>query len=273
MKKIAFVFLFATLLAVRVKAQVGIAPPVVYIGNSVPFGTLAVTNSTNVPQQVEISFRFGFPASDSLGKMYIDFNDSLAAEKYSCASWVSGFPTKFILNPGQEQVVHMTISPPDTLPDGAYWSRIITVSQPQQTFNTAVQSGVRANVIFVFKQITALMYENGKVGTKLTFDGLRESQDSSSVNIYAGLRRGGNAPFLGTASIRVVDDQGQVVYTDFGLVAVYLSFVQHFAVPISKLPPGKYKAEIEVTSERPDIPPQHLLQISPISKSIRFIVK
>ena len=273
MKRIFVIIAGATLFAISVQAQVVIAPPVVYITNEVPYGTFSVSNSSSVPQEVDLSFQFGYPVSDSLGKMYIDFDDSVAAQKYSCASWLNAFPTKFILNPGQQQTVHMSVSPPSGLQDGAYWSRLITFSEPQQKFVDSARAGVSANVIFAFKQITAVMYEIGKLETNVTIDDMREAQDSNAVKIYTGMTRGGNSPFLGTATVEVSNENGSVVYSDFGLIAVYMNFVKDFSIPLTKLPPGNYSAAVKITSDRPDIPPEYLLKTTPVSRTISFLVK
>jgi len=203
----------------------------------------------------------------------MDYGDSLAAQEYSCESWISAFPTKFIINPGQEQVVHMSVSAPDSLKDGIYWSRLITVSQPQQRFVDTVRSGISANIIFVFRQITSVLFEKGQLRTGIGIDGLRSSQDSASEDIYAELGRTGNSPFLGTVGISVSDAAGNVVYSNMSLIAVYMNFVKKFSVPLSMLKPGNYSAVVTLTSDRPDIPPADQLKTSPVSKSFTFVVK
>ncbi len=272
MKKFLFVGFVSAIFALHAEAQVVIAPPIVFISDQVPFGTFTVSNASQVPQEVDISFRFGYPNTDSLGKVFMDYSDSATAEKYSCEQWINGFPTKFILNPGQEQVVHMSVSAPDSLADGEYWTRLITTSQPQQRFSETLKNGISANIIFVFTQVTSVVYEKGNLGTQLDFQSLQTSQDSGAVDVYAHLKRGGNAPFLGEVSLSVSDQSGNVVYEKKELIAVYMQFVKKFAVPLSKLPPGSYTASVTVSSERPDIPAENLIKILPVTKSTSFSV-
>lgn len=273
MKKRAFLFVAITLFAVDAGAQVVIAPPIVYISNHLPYGTFVVSNVSTVPQEVAISFKFGYPNTDSTGRIYMDYNDSTGtAKNFSCASWLNAFPTKFILNPGQEQVVHMSVSAPDSLNEGVYWSRLVTVSQPQQRFVDKVKTGITANIIFVFRQVTSVLFEKGNLSTGIHIERLHESQDTSGVDILANLERSGNAPFLGTISCKVSDQNGNVVYSNQGLIAVYMSFVKRFDIPLSKLRPGRYTATIGINSNRPDIPPSQQIKISPVSKSFAFTV-
>lgn len=273
MGKFIFAIFAVAFLTVNATGQVVIAPPIVFISSQVPFGTFNVSNVSTIPQEVDISFEFGYPRSDSLARISIDFSDSVAAGKYSCASWLSGFPTKFILNPGQEQVVHMSVDAPDSLADGAYWSRLITVSQPQQKFVDTVKQGITTNIIFMFRQITSVIFEKGSLETGLNLANLYSSEDSASMNVYAELERTGNAPFFGTASVKVSDQDGNEVYSNAALTAVYLNLVKEFSIPLSKLHKGKYSAVVTVTSDREDIPPEQQLKIAPISRTLSFNVK
>ena len=262
------------LFAINAGAQVVIAPPIVFISDQLPYGTFVVSNVSTVPQEVDIKFKFGYPNTDSVGNIFMDYNDSTGrAKDYSCASWLSAFPTKFILNPGLEQVVHMSVSSPDSLNDGVYWSRLVTISQPQQRFVGKVKSGITANIIFVFRQITSVMYEKGKLATGIQIDGFHAAQDSASVNLYADLKRTGNSPFLGTVSIHVSNQDGDIVYANEGLIAVYMSFVKSFGIPLSKLPAGNYSATLTLSTNRSDIPPNQQLKMIPVSKSFAFTVK
>lgn len=273
MKKIVLVVFAVFSYAFSVSAQVVIAPPVVYISSTLPFGTFVVSNASTTPQEVDVSFRFGYPATDSTGRIFMDYKDSTAAQKYSCASWISAFPTKFILKPGQEQVVHMSVPAPDSLKDGAYWTRLVTVSQPQQKFREKVKKGITANIIFMFRQITSVIFEKGNLHTAIDVGRLHTSQDSISVNVLVPIKRTGNAPFLGTSSIRVRNSSGNVVYSGRELIAVYMSFVKDFSIPLSRLPAGDYTADVRLTSDRPDIPAKDRLKIMPVTKSVNFTVK
>ncbi|MGB9591584.1 MAG: hypothetical protein ACPL1K_03610, partial [Candidatus Kryptoniota bacterium] len=113
-------------------AQVIVAPTILYMSDKDRFGTFIVMNRSTTPQEISIYFKFGYPSSDSLGNLFMQYGDSAAAQKYSCANWVRGFPRQFIINPGQQQIVRLTVTPPPDLPDGMYWTRLVTRSSPQQ---------------------------------------------------------------------------------------------------------------------------------------------
>ena len=271
-------FLFVVLLSVPivqlgglVRAQVVVAPTILYLSSQDQFGTFVVMNRSKDPQEIMVSFKFGYPTSDSLGNIFMQYNDSAAAEKYSCASWLRGFPRQFILNPGQQQVVRLTVMPRQGLSDGVYWTRLVTRSTPQVKFVDTVKTGVMANITFVLEQVTTVIYEKGGLNATVTLSGSRDFTDSTHLDILTRINRGGNAPFFGTVNLKVIDAAGNTVYTDKLLLAAYFSMNVKFAVPLSELRMGDhYTAVLDVNSDRPDISPENAIKIDPVEEKIPF---
>lgn len=276
MKRI--ISLFVILLSVPIvrlgglaRAQVIVAPTILYMSSLDQFGTFVVMNRSKDPQEIMVSFKFGYPTSDSLGNIFMQYNDSLAAEKYSCSDWLRGFPRQFILNPGQQQVVRLTVMPKQDLPDGVYWSRLVTKSTPQVKFVDTVKTGVTANITFVLEQVTTVIYEKGGVSTTVSVSNGHTYEDSTHLNIVARINRGGNAPFLGTVDLKVLDAAGNTVYSDRLLLAAYFSMNVKFAVPLSDMRAGdNYTAVFDVSSDRPDIPPENAIKIDPVEQKFPF---
>lgn len=254
-----------------VRAQVIVAPTILYMSDHDPFGTFVVMNRSRDPQEISVSFKFGYPTSDSLGNIFMRYDDSLAADKYSCNEWLRGFPKQFVLNPDQQQVVRLVITPQQDLPNGVYWTRLITRSTPQVKFVDTVKTGVTANITFVLEQVTTIVFEKGSVNTSISVSDGGTFTDSTHLNVLANLNRGGNAPFLGTVNLKILDAAGNTVYTDKLLIAAYFDMHVKFAVPLSNLRVGdRYTAILDVSSDRPDIPPENAIKISPIEQSIPF---
>jgi hypothetical protein len=269
-----FVLIILMALVTDAQAQVIVAPTILYMSDRDRFGTFIVMNRSTTPQEISIYFKFGYPASDSLGNLFMQYNDSAAAEKYSCANWVRGFPKQFIVNPGQQQIVRLTVAPPPNLPDGMYWTRLVTRSSPQQRTIDTIRAGVTANITFVLEQVTTVIYEKGGLNTSVTLSDIRIQQDTSNVRILFKLNRGGNAAFLGEANLKILDAAGNDVYSDRQLIAAYFDMMLKFDVPLSKLVRGaKYTAELDIDSERTDVPPENAVRIDPIHKVTRFTVK
>jgi hypothetical protein len=278
MKKIPFLFVLLSFalsvpLGGLIQAQVIVAPTILYLSDHDKFGTFVVMNRSRDAQEILVSFKFGYPTSDSLGNIFMRYDDSIAANKFSCANWLRGFPRQFILNPGQQQTVRLTVTPPAGLPDGVYWTRLITRSTPQLKFVDTVKTGVTANITFVLEQVTTIIFEKGKIYTSISVSDGRTFSDSSHLNILAKLSRGGDAPFFGTASLKILNDSGNTVYTDKLLLAAYFDMDVKFAVPLSDLRAGDhYTAVIDFSSDRPDIPPENEIRIEPVEQKIPFTI-
>ncbi len=253
------------------RAQVVVAPTILFMSDQSRFGTFVVMNRSNTPQEIGVSFKFGFPESDSLGNITMNYNDSLMAQEHSCESWLRGFPQKFILNPGQQQVVRLLASPPAGIQDGEYWTRLITSSTPQAKTIDTVRSGITANITFVLQQVTTVIFKKGYVNTSVQIQGLVSEQDSTSMNLMADVARGGNSPFFGRMSAVVKDHAGNTVYTNQQVLAIYQNkMVVKFPVPLSDLRSGSYTADFKLESERTDIPGEDMIKIPTVEKSFAF---
>ncbi len=273
MKKTLTVLL--VLLSVTVvRAQVIVAPTILFMSDQSRFGTFIVMNRSNTPQEISISFRFGFPESDSTGNIRMQYDDSLMAKEHSCDPWLRGFPQKFIVNPGQQQVIRLLVSAPQSIPDGEYWTRLITSSTPQAKTIDTVRTGITANITFVLQQVTTVVYKKGYANTTVDIPEFRASRDSSSMNLVARIARGGNSPFFGKMSVAVKDAAGNTVFTSQEILAIYPnSMYVKFAVPLSNLRSGRYSAEVTLDSDRNDIPSEDLLKVPTQEKGLTFEVE
>ena len=256
-------FLFSLAIA---QAQVVVAPPTLFINSAERFGNFILVNRSDVPQEISISFKFGYPATDSVGNMFMQYNDSVSAKQYSCAQWIRAFPLKFILMPMQQQTVRLMVIAPPNIPDGTYWTRLITSATPQQqTVVDTIRHGVTARITFIVQQVTTVVYRKGAVSTGVRIENIHAGVDSEHVKLLARFVRTGNSPFFGTVSAKIYDRSGKVIDQATEPVSVYFDFVQPFLFDLRKFSPGEYTAEITAVSERPDIPRGELLQIEPVS--------
>ncbi len=253
------------------RAQVIVAPTILFMGDQSRFGTFVVMNRSNAPQEITISFKFGFPESDSLGNITMNYNDSVMASEHSCEPWLHGFPQKFIVNPGQQQVVRLLASPPAGITDGEYWTRLITSSTPQAKTIDTVRNGITANITFVLQQVTTVIFKKGYVNTSVQIPSLVSYQDSTSMNLLADVARGGNSPFFGRMSVVVKDHAGNTVYSNQQVLAIYQNkMVIKFPVPLSDLRSGVYTADFKLESERTDIPGDDIIKVPAVEKSFVF---
>ena len=210
MRTLCFYLLLALFLA-DARAQISVSPPALFINSTNRFGTFIVENKTAEVQEVSIKFRFGYPVSDSIGNLSMQYNDTIAEAQHSLAGWIKGFPRKFILMPGTQQIMRFTTQPPPNLSDGMYWSRIITSSQPQANRIDTMRTGITAHFNVVFEQITTVLYSKGKLNSDIEIADPYIVEDSASVRLIWKTVKTGNAPYFGTAYVKVFDENGNVV--------------------------------------------------------------
>jgi hypothetical protein len=246
-----YFYLLLALFMVNAQAQISVSPPALFMNSNNRFGTFVVENKTGEPQEVSITFRFGYPVSDSIGNMSMQYKDSSAEAQYSLADWIKGFPRKFVLMPGAQQVVRLTIQPPPDLSDGMYWSRIITSSQPQAKRIDTVRIGITTQINIVFEQITTVLYAKGALNTSLEITDPFIVEDSASIRLVWKTVKNGNAPYFG----------------------IYETMNKKASFDRTKLKPGKYTAEITLVTERNDIASNYIIQLPPIVKKIEFTIK
>lgn len=258
--------------AASLHAQVAITPPMVFLGRAGQFGNFTVSNGSQTAQEVTIDFRFGYLRSDSLGNSAMQYDDSVAAARFSMASWIRAFPRRFLLQPGHQQVVRLMARPPANLPDGTYWTRLITASVPQSPSVDSLRNGVRTQIIVRMEQITTVFYRRGAASTGIQVGSLSTLSDSTGLHLLIPLMRTGNAPFIGSVTVRVQDENGKVVHEAQLPTSVYFSLVERVALPRAELHPGRYTATVRVAAERPDIQRDQLLPITPVAATTTFTV-
>lgn len=243
----------------RAEAQVAVAPTFMFTSDREQFGTFAVHNASAVPQEVVIEFRFGYPRSDSLGNRVMEYDDSVTAGRYSLDAYTQAFPRRFVVAPGEDQIVRIAVRPPAGLPDGTYWTRVVTTSTPQVDAIDTVTSGVAARVVMRLQHVTTLSYRQGAVESGVRI-GEPLLDTRAEPRLIVPLEQTGNSPFLGMLQARVLDERDRAVATTERSVAVYFDAVEHLPLEIPALPPGRYRVELAVRPGRPDVAPEHTVR-------------
>lgn len=246
MKK--YIILSVLIFVCNTFSQVIISPYIIYTDTKNKFGTFYVQNESTQEYEIDISFVFGYPVTDSLGNPTMEYIEQPDSTFSSIANWIKAFPKKFALSPGQKQVVKMTVKPPVDLLPGTYWSRIITSASPKSAPLDTLGEGVRAQIKFVLNQITTFLYRVNPAITGIEIENFRSASDSANINVFANLIRTGNSPFFGNVKVSLSNSQGEVVAEDEQSLANYFQFVKKFQFPKNKLVAGEYIVEIKVES-------------------------
>jgi hypothetical protein len=244
-----------------------VAPHAVFIDSRTRTGQVYLINTGSSAEEVSVETRFGYPATDSLGNIYVRLIDEPEPGAPSAAGWLRAFPRRVVVQPGERQVVRLLAQPPAGLAEGEYWSRLIVTSRGAQVAMQGNDSVMRAGVSLVVSTIISVTYRHGRVETGLRLDEFHAEDAGDSLVAWVGLTRQGNAAYLGTTWIRLRDAEGRVVQEWETPTAVYYGLRRRFAFALDSLPPGAYTAHLEMTTVRSDLPPTNILPAEPIEQA------
>ena len=254
-------------------SQIIISPYILYTDTKNKFGTFIVQNESDQPYEIDISFIFGYPITDSVGNATMKYLEQPDSSMASATKWIRAFPRKFVINPGERQKVRMTVTPPADILSGTYWSRIVTSAMAQSPSIDTLSEGVRAEIKFVLNQITTLLYRVDPTTTGIEIDNFYTEIDSGNINIFAKLVRTGNSPFFGDAVVTIRDSSSEIVGEEELSISNYFELVKKVQFPLDKFKSGEYKVELKIISNEKEVfPESSLTTIPPILESLTLTV-
>ena len=249
-----------------------VAPHAVFMDHRSRTGQVFLVNTGDSPEEVSIELKYGYPATDSTGTVFIRLVDQPDSTEPSAAAWIKAYPRRAVLAPGQRQVVRLLATPPAGLPDGEYWSRIIATSRGSKVAVVGGDSTVSAGLSLELRTIISLSYRKGAVHTGVTVTDLRAAREGDSLVVWFGAERQGNAAFLGSLTYRLVDAAGKVREEWESPVAVYHPLSRRYVFPVDSLPAGRYTLRMSLTTARSDLDQRNILPAEPVSRSVDVVV-
>lgn len=267
MKKTLLIFLI--IFCGKTFSQVIIAPYILYTDSKNKFATFLVLNESDEVYEIDISFVFGYPVTDSAGSATMKYFNEPDDSMPSATKWIRAFPRKFSLNPKERQTVRMTVNPPPGITSGTYWSRVVTSAAQQSPPIDTLSEGVRAQLKFVLNQVTTLLYRAEPTSAGVDVQSIYYDTDSVNANIYLELVRTGNSPFFGNITAIVTDQKGNIVAEEQQGSPIYFNMIKKFQFPLEKFSSGKYNVELKIVhNEKESFPESTLELVSPIIKYI-----
>jgi hypothetical protein len=249
-----------------------VTPHAVFMTHGARAGQVTVGNSGESPEEVTVELRFGFPDTDSAGTPFIRFVEDPGPEFPSAEAWIRPYPRRLRLEPGEQQVVRLLATPPDDLPEGEYWTRMIVTGQGASAPIETADTTVRAGVSLVMRIITAVTYRKGHVTTGLMLREFEADVEGDSIAVWVDATRTGNGAYLGTVNLELVGSDGQQAGEWIIPIAVYYPMSRRFALPIASLAAGRYLLRLTIDSERPDLPDDDVLTAPTVSDSTEIVV-
>lgn len=242
-------FLIASL---RLHADIVVAPTAVYLDEKNKSGYIVVRNTASVPKEVEISFRFGYPATNDEGIVSIFFPDTVLPGQPSAVDWLFAYPRKSIVLPGQTRTIRFMIRPPASIPDGEYWARpVITAREIDQiTADTEANNTIAVKLRVNFETVIALSYRKGNVATGIVLNTIKQRILKDKLQLFSELQREGNAAYIGYLFARLRNSTGDIISEQRHEIAVYVPMNYRVEFDTKSLPPGSYSVEIELNTDR-----------------------
>jgi hypothetical protein len=259
--------LLAVLLPAMIEA-IYVAPTAVFMDERSEAAEVTIGNSGDTPEEATVELKFGFPDADSAGTPFVRMVDDPGPEFPSAADWIRAYPQRVRLDPRSQQVVRLLARPPANLPDGEYWTRLIVTGRGASVPVQGADSGVRVGVNLVIRLVASVTYRKGKVSTGVTVRDLGAEAEGDSLTLWAHVDRQGNAAFLGTADIELVNGGGSTVRRWSTALAVYVPMRRRFSFPLDSVPPGDYRVRFRLRAQRPDLPAERVLPASTVTDSV-----
>jgi P pilus assembly chaperone PapD len=265
------VFSLILLFAVDAAANVLISPTVVFISAKRRTGRMTVQNSTDRPKEISVHFSFGLPESDSLGNVRVFLTDSAVTDSRSALGWIKAFPRKMILPPNASQVIRLVASPPNDLPDGEYWCRVVIRSQDAQTEvpTSAEEGAITTQLNMIMQTAIMLKYRKGDLYSHIEITDTEVSMEEGHVDVVVDMASKGNASYVGMLRGRLLDADNKEISTQEVQLAVYYELRRRLEFPLVE---GSYKRPFKVelsidTEGRNDIADEDMLPSNEASYS------
>jgi hypothetical protein len=258
----------AALLIPAVTGAIYVSPTTVFMDERSRETQVLVGNSGDAPEEATIELRFGFPDADSAGTPYVRFVDDPGPEFPSAAEWIRPFPLRMRLEPRTQQVVRLLARPPADLPDGEYWTRMIVTGRGAYAQLQSGDTALRAGVSLEIRLVTSVTYRKGRLSTRAVIRSVAAEAEGDSLAIWASLAREGNAAYLGTADVELINAAGRIVNRWSTGLAIYYPMRRRFAYPIPGLAPGDYVVRFRLRSQRRDLPSERVLSAPTVVDSV-----
>ncbi len=217
------------------RAQIVVAPLAFELNDRIRSKELYVNNNGNDGQEVLLEAVYGIPQNAEDGTVQLVMADGLTATPQNAAPWISLFPRRLRLQPGERQVVRVVASPPAGLEPAEYWSRIVVTSQaveaPQSRGN---RDSVQVQLNMQFRTILGLLYRSGAVETGIQAQVSRSSLRNDTLSVVFSLGRTGNAAYLGQVDVEVFDDAGNRIASAQEILTVYTPLSYALQIPLPR---------------------------------------
>lgn len=263
--KNVFLTLVALFSSLSLFGQLALAPTAIYLDKN-GIGNLYITNNSDVAQEININFQFGYSSQDSNGVLIMVYDDSANAKLFSLEPMIKAFPRSFNLPPKQQQIVRIQARVPKGTPAGTYFTRVKVGSSGQVADvgdPGSAEGAISTRVNLRFEQVIVAFYKHGDVTTGVQIDKVNARVDSNLFVFDAYYKTSGNSPYLGRMKVIVKAADGTQLAEFNQSTALYFTGKRRHSFYLKEVPKGNVTMEMYFETNRADIPSEDLVQAKP----------
>jgi P pilus assembly chaperone PapD len=246
-----------------------VSPQAVLLTDQSRVGTLHVLNPYSTPLEVIVDLRYGYVKTDTAGRSVIEMPDSSLSSPRSAVPILRVSPMRFVLAPGEVQLVRIAAFPPPLLASGEYWARIgvraIQSAAPGSSDGKNITVGVGIQV----KTVLPVFYRHARVSASVELAELLPRRSADSLIVQPTFTRSGSAAALLAVETVVTDASGAVVSKVTRQAAVYHTLSPRYAIVLTAAEWARAaNVRVTATSTRPDLPTGLPLPLPPVSRVV-----
>lgn len=253
-----------TVITTALVRGVSVSPMSIFLDHRARTGTLTLYNPNPLPEEIDLSFAFGYPQSDTAGTVTVPLSDAAPAGEPSAVPWLRAFPRRLILEPGQQQVVRILAQPPADLADGEYWARVlVTATGGRPPVEQQVQPDVRIAISMRTVVVTSLNYRKGRLTTGLELTAAEAVRDDDGVRVTLDMQRLGTAAWLGRIDLELLAANGRVLERQEDVLSVYRTLRRRFVFAAGGA--GATAVRYTLSTERPELGRSNVIRAAPVT--------
>lgn len=256
--------------AVRGQAVL-IAPHAVVVEDGARAGAFTVVNVGPDRVEVTLSTAYGYPVTDSAGWMVLQTVDVVDDTMPSAAGWIEMFPRRFSLESGARRTVRLRVSPPAGTADREYWARLVVASRSAAVPFAASVEAVSVAIALEVRSVFPLLFRKGALRTAVDMGPVTATRRGDSLDVRVPLERRGNAAWIGTVFVSLVDVAGRTASRAELPLGVYYGLHPRLALPMEGVDPGRYTLRVEAVGRRADLPAAFVLPTIPVSRTVEIV--
>lgn len=275
LNSLLFVVFFSFLLGLDCYGQAKIAPIALYMNDNDQTARIVVRNTADQPVEVNIDLLYGYPATNSEGKVFLKKFKEAPAGEPSANSWVRTYPRHITIPENEQQTIRFAARPPAQLPDGEYWARpAVSVRKiGKRTISDNGNQNVEAKLQVIQRTILSLNYRKGNVRTGVEINNLSSRYNNNTLYVNAEMQRKGNAAYLGHLNISLIDASGDQKKHHREEIAVYHQQHRQFEIDAKGLAPGRYQVEFSLDTRERHRENSDILRARSVKKTATVTVK